>query len=403
MGLHITKPRATVEVSAISIAGEVRAKPKGSDEDSVECEGEWSCSSRSSSNTSSQLSTSPSLSNAYITRRRSSLRASARSSSLSIEDTLFDGGQTTLLSSSVGSEFSILTHPLEEGMSDLFAKDGDNDQNNNTYTSNTQLDQIIQPVQKSDPFLNLGKLVGLFKEIRDTTVKNHTFHIPATPKRLSIEVPLETFNNGFNENGFIFDEILNFEPNIMTLTLNGKSKRMREERINPNYLKHYSIIQSMQNNYALNISEQELDIFDQFLIDYYHMVTNEINDPFNFQKELLNRLSNCWKWKNKLNNDLALDYLIELKFMSLARHKLWATMTLTPRKDELPSINSICDDIIPNKPLNIIKNFDSPWMSIKDIPNKKKLTGFGINGNRYTQYVSKGSKSKRYTSSQFAN
>lgn len=403
---------ATVEVSAISVTIDPHMKKPIEDQlDYIDC----CLSSRSSSNTSLQLSTSPSFCNAYTSRRRSSLRSPFRSSSFSTEESIFDHNLTTL-SSSVGSEYSI-SHPLDdEDRFELFGDD-DNEDGDHTkkQTNNTQLIQskdqhnISTPLEKpqiSDSFLNLTKLVGLFKDIRDTTVKNHTFqtfHTENSQKKLVIEVPLETFNNGFKENGFVFDEMLDFKPNLLTLTLNGKSRRLREERVNPNYLKHYSIVQSMQNNYVSNISEDELDIFDQFLIDNYNLVTNNNKDSSYFERALLNKLSTCWRLQNKFDcscqqRALSMEYLIELKFMSLARHKLWTTMTLAPRGDELPSINSIFDDIIPQKPIKMIKNFDSPWMSINDIPNRRKLAGVGINGNGFTQYISKDGKSRRYSS-----
>lgn len=347
------------------------------------------------------LSTSPSFCNAYGKRRRSSLRMPLRSVSFCGEESIFEGS-LMVLSQDTDS------HPLS---------------NPNKFDNTAAHCEEVEPIcpkpsntpqtstsakNPRDNFVNLERFLELVREIRATTLKNHTFNVMDdrdASLKLALEAPLETFDNRCAEL-YVFDEACPTEANVMTMALGGKARRMREERTNPAYLHHYAVIQSMQNSHVSHISEEEIEVFDQFLMDHQALMEAGATDPDYFATELQQRLSACWGWRCRSPWDdcqsVSMDYVIELKFMSLARHKLWTTMTLPPREDGLPSLSAVFDDITPAAPPAAAKSV-RPWMSMRDVPARPRVAGFGVNGRITTQFVSTTARSKKYVSSPLAN
>lgn len=240
----------------------------------------------------------------------------------------------------------------------------------------------------------ISNIKKIFKSLVGTKAPESEHSIAEKYTSFATELPLETFKNRNTDQPL----------SLLTITLNGKSTREREERFNPNYLKHYAIVQRIQDNNYSSISEEELDIFDEFLLDCQHHIDNN-HHGIDFERLLYTRLSNslCWQVQRGHLDSLTMEYLIELKFMSLARHKLWSTMTLPVRSDALPSIRRLTDDIIPRRPSDTVLNRAAPWVSMKDLLKTNNMLGFGLNGNQKIQYTLKNVKSKRFEEIVFAD
>lgn len=219
------------------------------------------------------------------------------------------------------------------------------------------------------------------------------------------EVPLETFSQNYEILPFFREEVdinLNLidSEKFLPLQLCGKTRRIREHRVNPQYLLQYALDANAREKGLLTcLPDDEIDIFDELLLEKYSELSEFIDCPLN---EQIFDAKFLWKLQSRLQtlddyrkiND---EYLYHLKLASIARFKLYATVTLPPRSDAVPSINSLIENIYPSASLDTCH---VPWLNIKDFKSGKavnKLTKFaGLLKGSNIQYVSRRCSSKRW-------
>ncbi|KAG0672041.1 hypothetical protein C6P40_003580 [Pichia californica] len=290
--------------------------------------------------------------------------------------------------------------------------DDDDDDDNilddyNLIDDNDIINESLYPLETKSSTNNLKNLSYLLKKLHTS------IQLPSISKNAllklnlndQIEVPLETFSQKFESLPFYHENInINLNSidseNFYTLHLCGKTRRIREFRINSNYLLTYALDTSIKEKGLFNnISDEEIDIFDDLLLEKYSQLTEFIENPVN---DLI--FDDVFNWKlhsklqsfnyNKLIDD---DFINNLKLSSIARYKLCSTITLPPRLDDLPNINSLINNIYINPSLN---SCHVPWLNIKDLKSGKainKLTkSAGLLKYSNIQYVSKRCASKRW-------
>lgn len=220
------------------------------------------------------------------------------------------------------------------------------------------------------------------------------------------EVPLKTFSQKYEKLPTLHENIeINSLDNesILPLHFFGKTRRIRENRINSKYLLLYSLDASTRlNGYLNQFTDEELDIFDSLLLETYNQISDNFDSPSN---EQLFDSDFKWKLESRLllasNFNLSVPinnaYINNIKLASIARFKLWSTATLPPRQDDLPNFSNIINDISPLPSLNTCQ---VPWVNIKDLKSGRainKLTQFsGLLKNSNIQYVSKRCSSQRW-------
>lgn len=222
------------------------------------------------------------------------------------------------------------------------------------------------------------------------------------------DIPLETFSQKFESLPTQYDNNININSTLpdfnirIPIHLNGKTTYMREQRTNPKYLLIYAQINSIRiNNIFKDISDLEIDIFDDILLERYAeciecigCISNNCLFDSLFRLRLKESLQNSNIFK-KIDSQ----YINLIKLASISRFKICSMIDLQPRNDPLPNMNNIIDNILPN---NIsIENFNKPWLNLIDfkseissINKSAGLLKFGKN----IQYVSKNSYSKRWIS-----
>lgn len=213
------------------------------------------------------------------------------------------------------------------------------------------------------------------------------------------EIALETFSQHF-EILPLFNENISIDSSndqyLLPTLLKGKCRRVREVRTNPNYLLLYSIENCARQCGILDVSSEEVDIFDEILLQRYSQNTS--ND--NICDDLFR-----WRLKTELQSQNIVKtvdqcYITDLKLASLSRYKLLSKVTLDPRTDSVPSLNTIIDDIYPKAS---VENCPVPWLSIHDFKSGKAIQRLaktaGMLKFSSIQYVSRNCSSKRWSSS----
>lgn len=217
------------------------------------------------------------------------------------------------------------------------------------------------------------------------------------------EVPLETFSQKFESLPTLHENIcINTEDpeSFLTVHLCGKTRRVREHRINSLYLLQYATDTSARSKgFLTSIDDKEIDIFDELLLEKYSELTDssELCDNDRLFDTIF-----YWKLKNRLQvfdpyRTIDKQFLFHLKLASISRYKLWTTSFLQPRTDAVPTMSSITNDIYPNASLDTCQ---VPWLNIKDLKSGKAINRFtksaGLLKGSNVQYVSKKCQSKRW-------
>lgn len=407
---------------------------------------------QNSADSQSSLSTSPSLQSIYQIRRNSSFRklSICRSYSNGLEDSLFlENNYFNSPASSYGSfDIDVYDHPLslkETECAIAFEEDEEENENLQEIENDKRSLSISHALIgrfKRDSFSNsenVQKIVEFFSKINDSIQRTILRQDQKPFSNFVKDVPLETFSQEFELNSHLqtlsisvplsTDELLfdksvskisvkqkniSLNQNFTTFVLNGKTRRFREERINPDYLRQYAIDSSCRNKGLYNITDEELNIFDEFLFQYYSPDTQQVDsladaELFEFNlRYYLNSLASSDTFFRKLppNQTLSIEYLTELKLASITRYKLWEYSKLKPRDDELPSLTSFINSFSCRNIFDLESELSSesmskqivPWLKFGETVNnfrlrqekKKRLAGVGLQGNPCIQYVSKG-------------
>lgn len=215
---------------------------------------------------------------------------------------------------------------------------------------------------------------------------------------------LETFSQDFERLPLIQEKIVIDDPNsdtLLPLRLLGKTNRVRQQRINSNYLLIYALDKSAEK-YLADVEECEINTFDQLLLENYHQLINESSEMI--PASCIFDLKFKWKLLSvlQLENGSKIydeEFIQLLKLASIARYKLWSSITLPPRSDELPNIGNLTKNIVPATSLEFC---EVPWLSLNDLKKgkavKKLSNSAGFLRNSNIQFVSKDSQSKRWTS-----
>lgn len=279
--------------------------------------------------------------------------------------------------------------------------------NRSDYSNTAELHSSVKSKKKS--FLTFLKKINntinnplnfsngiLYKNIRNTN-KNYD------------DVPLETYSQEFEYFPNYYENVSiensNFDS-IMPIYLEGKTKRIREYRVNSDYLRQYATGTNSKLFGILNsVSDDEIDIFDDLLLESYPELTDIPLTDFSIHDKIFDELF-LWELKFRFQTsciytEINSEYLQLLKISSLSRFKLWSAVTLPPRLDPVPSLSSIINDIYPYASLD---NYRVPWLHIKDLKSGKAVNKFTksaglLKGGSNIQYVSKKCLSKRWVCS----
>ncbi|GAV29945.1 hypothetical protein PMKS-003451 [Pichia membranifaciens] len=256
---------------------------------------------------------------------------------------------------------------------------------------------------------NKDGLLPFLKKLHGTIQKSSNSFYELKLAQLNLksteEVPLETFAQNFealpavHENVDLNPNLVDSE-NFLPLQLCGKTRRIREHRINPYYLLQYALDTSVREKHLLNcIPNEELDIFDNLLLERYSELSESIDFPLNeqiFDEMFYLKLQSRLQFFNNYEN-IDDEHIYHLKLASIARFKLCANITLPPRMDDVPSISSLVDDIYPAASLDTCH---VPWLNIKDLKSGKAINRLtksaGLLRGSNIQYVSKKCSSKRW-------
>lgn len=377
--------------------------------------------SRSNSNL---VTLSPSLKTAYLIKRGSFKKQ--RSFCNSVEDTIFDSSGFSYFShrSSITSVSSVEgngPHPLmvpesviddDESNKDRFFTKTSEESDNIDYASYTPQKEILKPPDEQTPS-SLKKttegLLPFLKKLHGAIQRSSNSFYELKLAQLNLrsteEVPLETFAQKFealptaHENVDLNPNLVDSE-NFLPLQLCGKTRRIREHRVNPYYLLQYALDTSVREKKLLNcIPNEELDIFDNLLLERYSELSESITFPLNeqiFDEMFYLKLQSQLQFFNNYEN-VNDEHIYHLKLASIARFKLCATITLPPRLDDVPSISSLIDDIYPTASLDTCH---VPWLNIMDLKSGKAINRLtrsaGLLKGSNIQYVSKKCSSKRW-------
>lgn len=326
-----------------------------------------------------------------------------KSNCINIDDNITITTATTTTTTTITTKHSFDDEPVKLS----------NDQINDKYSSflnNTNSTSTSASTSTSNNFS--------FKQFLNSSSSFSTSFKELTKNRLNLivdkEVPLETFSqrletiheSSINDihslnNPMLSDELEKFLP----IHFQGKTKRIRENRTNPDYLLQYSLDNSARNKHLIQcIPDFEIDIFDDLLLEKYLELSEYFDYPSNnqiFDEDFY------WRLKSRLQiydcsktfND---KYINDLKLSSISRYKLYSTITLSPRVDDLPNINTITNNIYPSTSIIQLDKYPKPWLNINDLKlNGKKLLNktlkpAGLLKGSNIQYVSKNCLSKRW-------
>lgn len=454
-----TTVQPSIQVSLISVSASALEKPftcvsPGCCAVYSECENEFESdievisrhNSLSSTIDSHQMSISPSLRTAYFHRKSSSFRnfKMSRLSSVSSEEDLFDTEiplmdpthRSSINSVSVCTIESGEDHPLKfapapdnsflhtknmkekqsSGKPEKELSVNDVTVKNRSFsfsspfkfwkrsTSPSSPEKEIKVPQSIDPNLLLPQSEN---SVLSYIIRKKIRVSPYTPTNpVDTEIPLVTFSQTFEALPLFNQNLLINSPNdecILPTLLNGKYRRVREMRSNPKYLLHFSLENRAKETGLLNLSPEEIDVFDDLLLERYNEVLFQDEGKGVSTNDLFDELF-IWRLKTELNSiginkQVENNYISDLKLASLSRYKLWSSVTLNPRDDEVPNFNNITKDIYPNTSLI---NCRVPWLNINDVKSGKAIEKFtkaaGLLKSSNIQYISKNCSSKRWSS-----
>lgn len=266
---------------------------------------------------------------------------------------------------------------------------------------------IVQ--QRSTPLFLASKFISFAKQMSSSAkvaLRPNNFVLETAvqcnnSKRTTL---LETFSQDFETFPLCQEKIVIDDPNfdtLLPLRFSGKTNRVREHRYNSNYLLIYALDQNLQK-YLAQVEEREIDIFDQLLLDNYNQLKNESSEMISadciFNAKFKWRLLSALQLQND-SKTYDEDFIRLLKLASIARYKVWSSVVLPPRSDELPNISNLSKTIVPSASLEFC---EVPWLSLEDLKKgkavKKLLNSAGFLRNSNIQFVSKNSQSKRWIS-----
>jgi hypothetical protein len=280
----------------------------------------------------------------------------------------------------------------------------------NKSFSNSQEKKIKLNSNNSDTVANSKKLnlISFLKKLHDSVNRSldSSLKVKVINKfnyRRINEFPLETFSQKFESIPTFHENIeinsSDFEK-LLPIQFFGKTRRIRENRINPSYLLQYSIDNYCRSKGYFNmISDNEIDIFDDLLLEKYSQISGAFDSPLN--EQIFDDVFECKLQSRLIMTDnftiINEEYLFKLKLASIARYKLWANATLLPRQDQLPNFSRISKDIY------FLPSLDTcqvPWLNIKDLKAGRAINRLtrsaGLLKNSNIQYVSKKCSSKRW-------
>lgn len=416
-----------------------------------------STSTLSTSHSNSNLcSLSPSLRSAYSIRRASSFRNFQKNRSLgtSYDDVLSEMNYQFSFTSHRSSITSICSldcrenHPLfvqtprsssNEGISHELRPSDENKRNNSQSSctlpplpipSQGEYEQVVSKKNQNTPTTapsyaqqnsfnkekrpdHSNSFISFLTKMNDSLNRSLESSYNMANKRpispVIQEVPLETFSQKF-DTLLTFHENIKIDgsdENILPICFFGKTKRIREHRVNPNYFLQYALNTSLLTGGLLqSFSEEEIDIFDDLLLEKYALISSDVNlsltDSFFddiFREKLSSRIQLLGEFKSIDSN-----FIHDLKLASIARYKIWSSVILQPRKDPVPSIKSIIQDVCPTASLETCQ---VPWLNIRDLKCGKAINKLkkpaGLLNNSNIQYVSKNCSSKRLVCHKHSN
>lgn len=370
--------------------------------------------STSSVSPNSIFTVSPSLKSAYTMRRNSSLRYLQRKNSVysfSRELRMNTYNLNSKSTSPVSSRrTSVLVCQFDLGPNDPLSFTSNLCQGKKDCYFEIEKAPIRKPQLTSNlkiPPLCIGYSIKpkftCFIDRLQSRLAKHSYTIPHSRCRCHCDIPLETFSLHSEALPTMHEniELATKDPgDYHPVTIPGQIKRCREERVNSKYLLQYAIYTSNEiHGYFRDITMEDIDIFDELLIDTYSTVAESMKvasiEMF-FDDCFTCKLRRKFESRGLLK-EIDKELIDNLRLASVTRFKLWNTATLHPRCDEIPSINRITDDVY--SPFSV-ETCRVPWLSITDLKEGKAINRLnkkaGLLKGSNIQFVLKNCSSKRW-------